>query len=67
MNRITRIRIKKLREIIRKGLKEPEIKKTNKIKQLEEIGIELSRLEIDINEKLNKINRTRTKKNEAKK
>lgn len=33
-------KINKIREIIRKGLKELEIKRTNKIKELEEVEIE---------------------------
>ena len=40
LNRINRIRINKIKEIIRKWLKE-----INRIKQIEEIGIELIRLE----------------------
>ena len=46
--RINRIRANKIKEIIRKGLKELEIKRINKIKQLKEIGIELTKLKAKI-------------------
>ena len=41
-------RINKIREIIRKGLKELEIMRINKIKELHEIEIEIKSLEIKI-------------------
>ena len=40
--------INKIREIIRKGLKELEIMRINKIKELHEIEIEIKSLEIKI-------------------
>ena len=43
-----RIKINKIKEIIRKELKELEIKRMNKIKELEEMEVELIELKVKV-------------------